>query len=262
VRRTDWPVAKALIWQQFRDREVPARRLRRGLAQAAVTPGSLPYRALINSLGASPENFQLIYPLTTWIWPTQNGGCNSAARFDFCSTVPRWSAAGAFASCADRLNEAYGAFLDVILAATDDPKLREETRVSGEAPTAAANDYTLAVSQASTTQADQVTENDPTVTDWLASPAGRGYAIKIEAANTRLTQAQINYKVAVAKANAPDLADAHEQFGHQDSYSRLSDSGLSKFPLVPYWYISTFRPYNQRRAVPIPPTTIGSAPSM
>lgn len=201
-------------------------------------PWGLLYRALINSLGASPENFQLIYPFTTWTWPTQNAGFISAAQYDFCSTVPQWSAVGAFASSADRVNQAYGAFLDVILAATDDPKLREEIRVSGEALTAATNDYTLAVNQASTIYADQVTDNNPTFTDWLASPVGRGYATRIDAANTRMQQAQTNFNVVVAQANTPGLADAHAQFANQDFYSRLSDPGLSKFPLVPYWQVS------------------------
>ncbi len=87
-------------------------------------PWGLLYRALINSLGASPSNFQLVYPFTTWTWPTQNVGYVSAAQYDFCSTAPQWSAVGAFSSSGDRVNQAYGAFLDVIVAATDDPKLR------------------------------------------------------------------------------------------------------------------------------------------
>lgn len=201
-------------------------------------PWGLLYRALVNSLGTSPSNFQLIYPFTTWTWPTQSAGFISAAQYDFCSVAPQWSAVGAFVSSGDRINQAYSAFLDVILAATDDPKLREEIRVSGEALTNAANDYTVAVNQASTIYGDQVQDNKPTFTEWLATPQGRGYSIKIDAAYTRLSQAQINYNVVVAKANTPGLADAQAQFANTDFYSRLSDPGLSKFPLVPYFQVS------------------------
>ena len=201
-------------------------------------PWGLLYRALINSLGASPSNFQLVYPFTTWTWPTQNVGYVSAAQYDFCSTAPQWSALGAFSSSGDRVNQAYGAFLDVIVAATDDPKLREEIRVSGEALTNAINDYTMAVNQASTSYADQVQDNTPTFTEWLASPMGRGFAVRIEAANARMTQAQTNFNAVVAQANTPGLADAHAQFANKDFYARLSDPGLAKFPLVPYWQVS------------------------
>lgn len=201
-------------------------------------PWGLLYRAMVNSLGTSPSNFQLIYPFTTWTWPTQSAGFISAAQYDFCSTVPQWSATGAYTSSADRVNQAYGAFLDVILAATDDPKLREEIRVSGEALTNAANDYTMAVGQATTIYNDDVPDNKPTFTEWLATPAGRGYSIKIDAALTRLNQAQTNYTIVVAQANTPGLADAQEQLANKDFYSRLSDPGLSKFPLVPYFQVS------------------------
>lgn len=218
-------------------------------------PWGLLYRALTNSLGTSPSNFQLIYPFTTWTWPTQSAGFISAAQYDFCSTVPQWSATGAYVSSGDRVNQAYGAFLDVILASTEDPVLREQIRVSGEALTSAANDYTMAVNQASTIYADQVPDNKPTFTEWLATLAGRGYAIKIDTAYTRLTQAQINYSNVVAQANTPGLADAQEQYLNKDFYSRLSDAGLSKFPLVPYWQVS------QNAAAWVDRIKAGSGPS-
>jgi hypothetical protein len=49
----------------------------------------------------------------------------SSAQYDFCSGIPLWSAVGGHASGGDRLNQAYQEFLDVIVASTDDPDLRE-----------------------------------------------------------------------------------------------------------------------------------------
>src|SRR5215472_10586134 len=57
-------------------------------------PWSLLYKALIDSIGADPRNFQLIYPFTSWNWPTQQSGFISSAQYNFCGAVPQWSAVG------------------------------------------------------------------------------------------------------------------------------------------------------------------------
>jgi len=202
-------------------------------------PWSLLYKAIIDSLGASPSSFQLLYPFASWNWPTQSVGFISAAQYDFCSTVPQWSAVGAYVSSGDRFNQAYEQFLNVILPTTDDPILREQIRVSGEALTNATNDYTTAVTQAESVYRDTVgPSNTPPFTDWLGTLQGKGWQTKIVAAQTRMDQAQVNYNTVVAQANTPGLENAHTQFKNLDFYSKLTNPGLSTFPKVPSWSVS------------------------
>src|SRR5215831_14019558 len=47
-------------------------------------PWSLLYKALIDSIGADPKTFQLVYPFTSWNRPTQQAGFISSAQFNFC----------------------------------------------------------------------------------------------------------------------------------------------------------------------------------
>ena len=59
---------------------------------------SVLYGALVQQLGLNPQTFQLIYPMTSWNWPTNNAGYTNAAQYDFCATIPQWSAVGAYVS--------------------------------------------------------------------------------------------------------------------------------------------------------------------
>lgn len=203
-------------------------------------PWGLLYGALINSLGASPSNFQLIYPFTPWTWATQNVGYIGAAQYDFCSAAPQWSAIGMYASSADRVNMAYQEFLNVIPAATDDPVLRDQLRQAADALTTATNGYTTVNNQARQAYADdpEVVDNKPSFTAWLGTLAGRGWSIQLDAAYKKAAQAQLNYDSLVEQANTPGLGDAQKQFANQDFYARLNDPGLSKSPLVPNYQIS------------------------
>lgn len=203
-------------------------------------PWGLLYGALINSLGASPNNFQLVYPFTPWTWATQNVGYIGAAQYDFCSAAPQWSAVGMYASSADRVNMAYQEFLNVIPAATDDPKLRDQLRQAADALTTATNAYTTVNNQARQAYADDsdVVDNKPSFTAWLGTLAGRGWSIQLDATYKKAAQAQLNYDALVDQANTPGLGDAQKQFANQDFYARLNDPGLSKAPLVPNYQIS------------------------
>lgn len=62
------------------------------------TAWSLMYGALVSGLNISPKTFQLVFPMTSWNWPTNNMGYTSAAQYDFCATIPQWSATGAYVS--------------------------------------------------------------------------------------------------------------------------------------------------------------------
>jgi len=201
-------------------------------------PWGLLYRALTEAIGASPDTFQMVYPFTTWAWPTPPVGFIGTAQYDFCSTSPQWSAVGAFASGGDRFNQAYQEFLNVIPAATDDPSLRQRIKAADDAVTAASNGYTLAYTQARSVYADEVTDNDPTFTEWLGSPAGAGWQLKISSMQTKMEQAQVTYNALVAQASTPGLGEAQKQMANHDFWAKLNDPALAKFPLVPNWSVA------------------------
>lgn len=201
-------------------------------------PWGLLYSALINSLGVTPDTFQLVYPYTKWNWATAQAGYIGSAQYDFCSTVPQWSAVGSYVSSGDRFNDAYQQFLNVILAATDDPKLRQQIRDADQQVTKASNDYDTIYRQAETSYGDKVKDNDPSFSDWLGSAAGKGWATKLATAETKLLQTQKTYNALVAKANTPGLADAQKQFANEDFYARLESAALQNFPKVPYWAVA------------------------
>lgn len=201
-------------------------------------PWGLLYRALTDAIGATPETFQMVYPFTTWAWPVQQAGFIGTAQYDFCSTSPQWSAVGAFVSSGDRLNQAYQEFLNVIPAATDDASLRQKIKAADDALTAASNGYTIAYNQARSVYQDDVTDNDPTFTKWLGSPAGAGWQNKISSMQVKMDQAQLTYNALVVQANTPGLGEAQKQMANENFYAKLNDPALSKFPLVPNWSVA------------------------
>ncbi len=215
-------------------------RKRQVAADYDQTPWSLMYKALTDSLGASPSTFQLIYPFTSWNWPTQTVGFMSGVQYDFCSTSPQWSAVGDYSSSGDRINQSYQEFLNVIVASTENPTLRAKIAVAANALTDATNNYTTAYNQAISAYGDdaEVVDNVPSFTKWLGGPAGKGYQTKISTAEKAMDQSQADYNNLVDQANTPGLSDAQNQFKNQDFYSKLNDPGLSGFPKVPYWSIS------------------------
>jgi hypothetical protein len=192
----------------------------------------------VRGFGVSPSNFQLVYPFTTWDWATQQPGFIGAPQYDFSSTLPQWSAVGAYASGGDRLHQAYQQFLNVIPAATDDPVLRQKLLDAENDVTQANNNYTIAYNQALSTYNDQVTGNKPDFTEWLGSPAGKGWQAQITAAGQKVDQYQTIYNSLLDEANTPGLADAQTQFKNQNFYAKLNDPGLATFPRVPYYQVS------------------------
>jgi hypothetical protein len=230
----------------FRDQALARRNAPRSVPTIAGAtdydqkPWSLLYKAIVNSIGASPDNFQLLYPFASWNWATQSVGFLGSAQYDFCSTVPQWSAVGSYNSSGDRFNQAYEQFLNIIVAQTDDPVLRDKIRISGDVLTDASNEYTTAYQQAESVYLDSSggATNTPPFTDWLGSAAGRGWQAKIVAAQTRMDQAQKNYNAVVSQANTPGLENALSQFKNVEFYSKLNNPGLSNFPKVPMWDVS------------------------
>lgn len=201
-------------------------------------PWGLLYKALTDSIGADPRSFQLIYPFTSWNWPTQQPGFISSAQYNFCGAVPQWSAVGNYNSSGDMLNQAYQEFLNVIVASTDDPKLRVEIQEAADYLTRVTNDYTIVYQQAVSAYNDAVQNNDPVFEKWLGTPPGKGWQVQIAAKSVTVDQAQKNYNNLVDQANTPGLADAQTQFKNLDFYSKLTDPGLSTFPKVPNFSVS------------------------
>jgi hypothetical protein len=203
-------------------------------------PWNLLYKAIIDSLPVSPSSFQLVYPFTSWNWKTQNVGFISAEQYDFCSTVPQWSAIGGYVSGGDRFNQAYEQFLNIIVASTSDPVLERKIQEAGELLTNASNDYTTAINAARSVYDDTTgaASNNPTFTDWLGSREGKGWNAKILAAETKLNQAQAVYNSLVAQADTPGLENAQAQFKNEAFMAKLNNPGLASFPKVPQWSVS------------------------
>ena len=99
------------------------------------------YGAMVDGLNVSPSNFQLIYPFTTWDWPIVPTGYTSAAQWDFCSSVPQFSATGEYTSAGTAFNDSYGSMLNVVSAATTDPKLKADIEQARNMLQLAANNY-------------------------------------------------------------------------------------------------------------------------
>lgn len=154
--------------------------------------------------------------------------------------MPQWSAVGAYVSSGDRFNQAYEQFLNVLVAQTDDPELRAKINTSEGVLTDATNEYTTAYNQAQSVYLDTPDgkQNKPPFTEWLGTPAGKGWQTKIGAAEFKMNQAQLNYNALVAQANTPGLSNAQSQFKNQDFYAKLNDPGLANFPKVPMWSVS------------------------
>jgi hypothetical protein len=209
-----------------------------GIEEIEQKPWGLLYKALTDALGASPRNFQLIYPFTSWSWPTPAAGTIGAAQYDFCATSPQWSAVGAYASSADHVDDAFQHFLSVIPAATDDPILRDQIEEARNTLTEAANKYNEAHDLALTMYEEKVHDNNPTFTEWLNSPAGLSYRSRIVAARTLMAQDEDNLAALIAQAKTPGLDKATKEFGNEKYQVRLADSNSDKLSKVRNWTIA------------------------
>lgn len=203
-------------------------------------PWGLLYRALIDSIGLSPDDFQLIYPFTPWDWCRAQDGFVPAAQYDFCATAPQWSAIGAYVSSGDTVHQAYQQFLNVIPAQTDYRSLRQHLHDADDALVMATNRYTLATTSAASAFANQVGDHPPSFSEWLGGERGRSYQTRIAAAQVAMNQAQAHYAALVAQCELPGasgLGEAQRRCGHDDFLVRYADLNLMRLPKVPDWRI-------------------------
>jgi hypothetical protein len=209
------------------------------------TMWNLMYGATINQLGLSPTNFQLIYPFVGWDWPVTPTGYISSQQYDFCSTMPEWSAVGQYTSSGARFNDAYGEFLSTILATTSNPTLQQKINNAGNQLQLATNNYNTIYSQAQNAYTAAVPSGNPTMTAWLASPAGAGWNSQINSALLDMSTAQGVYTTLVGEANTPGLTQALQAYtppssGNQNPfYAKLQDPGTSGFPPVPNYQVAS-----------------------
>ncbi|MFD1298815.1 hypothetical protein ACFQ4Q_19495 [Lysobacter gummosus] len=200
-------------------------------------PWGLLYRALIDSIGLSPDDFQLTYPSTQWDWSRAQAGFIPAAQYDFCATAPQWSAIGAYVSSGDTVHQAYQQFLNVIPAQTEYRSLRQHLHDADDALVVATNHYTLATTSAASAYANQVEDHPPSFSEWLGSPRGRSYQNRIVAAQVTMNQAQAHYSNLIAQCEQPELGQAQRRCGNEDFHVRYADLNLIRLPKVPDWQI-------------------------
>jgi hypothetical protein len=203
-----------------------------------ATAWSLLYGALIQGLGVSPQNFQLIYPMTSWNWPTNNIGFTSAVQYDFCATIPQWSAVGAYVSSGETYDSAYQQFLNTILLYTTNPTLQQQITAAQNNLTQAAQNLQSVLVQALSTYNSTVTGNDPTYTNWLATPAGLVYSSQINSLSLQVTQAQNVVNQLANEQTTPNISNALTAFLNPAYQTKLNDPTLSGFPPVPGWSLS------------------------
>jgi hypothetical protein len=192
------------------------------------------YGAIIDGLGVLPSNFQLIYPFTTWDWPITPVGFTSAAQWDFCSTVPQFSATGAYTSAGTAFNDSYGAMLNVVKAATTDPQLEADILQARNMLQLATNNYDTIYAQSKLAYVSETGgSNIPPYTEWLGSFSGRSWAVQLESAFLNVQSAQGVYNQLLSETTTPGLKDAQARASNKDFYTKLQDPTLSNFPAVP-----------------------------
>jgi len=192
------------------------------------------YGAMIDGLGISPSNFQLVYPFTTWDWPVVPTGYTGAAQWDFCSTVPQFSATGQYTSAGTAFNDAYGQMLNVISAATTDPKLKADLEQARNMLQLATNNYdTIYKQSVDAYQTETGGTNTPPYTEWLGTFGGRTWQVQLDSAFKNVQAQQDVYNQLLSEVTTPGLKDAQDRLLNKDYYTKLQDPSLANFPSVP-----------------------------
>lgn len=196
------------------------------------------YGAMVDGLNVSPSNFQLIYPFTTWDWPIVPTGYTSAAQWDFCSSVPQFSATGEYTSAGTAFNDSYGSMLNVVSAATSDPKLKADIEQARNMLQLAANNYdTIYKQSVDAYQTETGGTNTPVFTEWLGTLGGRSWQTQLESAWKNVQAQQAVYNQLLSETTTPGLKDAQDRLDNKDYYTKLQDPALATFPAVPGYSI-------------------------
>lgn len=197
------------------------------------------YGAIIDGLGVSPSNFQLIYPFTTWDWPITANGYTSAAQWDFCSAVPQFSATGQYTSAGTAFNDAYGAMLNVVSAATSDPKIAAEVEQARNMLQLATNGYDTVYAQSKAAYLSETGgTNSPAFTEWLGSLGGRSWKTRLDSGWESVQSQQSVYNQLLSETATPGLKDAQARSLNTDYFTKFQDTSLPNFSPVPAYSIA------------------------
>lgn len=192
------------------------------------------YTSLVRDLGLDAGAFQLVYPYTSWVWPTSPPGFTSAAQYNFCATIPQWSLSGLYASSGARFDQGYGNFLSVLAAFSSDPALEGRIDQQQQAVQLAKNDYDQVYAQAAAEyEAATGGSNQPVFTVWLTTAEGRVWEEPLKDA---WASYQKEYEVLmdlVAQSETPGLTSAQAALSDLSYYTYFQDPALSTFPQVP-----------------------------
>jgi hypothetical protein len=199
---------------------------------------SLMYKAIVDGTGVNPQNFQLIYPFTTWDWKIASLGFTTAAQWDFVSAVPQFSATGQYTSGGTTFNDAYGQMLNIVSADTTDPKLKADIETARNVLTLATNNYDTIYRQAvDAWKTETGGTNDPVFTNWLGGFSGRTWKVKLDSAFREVESSQRVLNQLLGETTTPGLKEAQDRLANKDFYTKFEDSNLDKFPVVPAYSI-------------------------
>jgi hypothetical protein len=197
---------------------------------------SLLYGAIVGGLGQNPASFQLVYPFTSWNWPTNPTGFTTAAQYDFCSTMPQWSATGNYLSTGVHYDGAYQQFLNLIVASTSDPVLAQQILTAQNNLTNGSNQLQTVYQQAVATYNSSVPSGTPVFTEWLTTPPGQGWAAQIQTASNNVSSLQGVLNSLTAQTKNPNLTAALQALVNQKYYVSITN-GTNLNP-VPQWNLS------------------------
>lgn len=197
------------------------------------------YKTFAENLGVSPDKFQLVYPYEAWNWPSASSGHMSAAAYDFMSTLPQWSAVGAYESSGVRLSDAYLQFLNALVVDTD-PVQRQKIEVEQDAVQDISNDYNQKLQDARDAYKKQVPDGSPDFTSWLADQyGGYTYGKQLASLQGKLDEATEFLKALVDQAQDPNYKAAMNQFMDQQYKSKIDTSSAEGSLVAPGYMIST-----------------------
>jgi hypothetical protein len=153
--------------------------------------------------------------------------------------MPQWSAIGQYVSSNNGFCDAYGTLLEVIVADTSDPQLKQDIDDASNELIKRQNDYNTKLIQAKDEYNGIAIDNKPTFIQWLADPyGGKSWKTVLDPLMASLTEAQNVYNAEVKKANTPGLAKAIVQFNEPGYRTKIQGTEYKDFPSVPAWNIN------------------------
>ena len=196
-------------------------------AEADSTMWGFMYKAMMDTLGVEPSNFQLIYPFTSWNWDTASPGHVSAPEYNFLSTVPQWSGVGAYISSGTPLSSAYELFLNALVVSAD-PVQQRKIEVQQVVVGDIGNQLDQKIRDARDAYANDptVVNNVPDWTSWLADAFGGRYVYgkAIEGFRVQYDNAFEFLHELIDQSTDPNFKLAMYRLNNQDYWTKVDTS--------------------------------------